>query len=206
MSVNMIVQDAAPRTKWIYWTASASALLAALMFAAGAIALLMPGSGSLLALLRGNWLITIFRLLAGDAGITAGDLYQLKALDLALLALVAATHAGLYCALHRSHRILAAVALVQPPLGILLLVLTHSIGRSAAMGAGLVISLAMLRGGPFGRWTGWMGLASSILLLAGDFGAGLAPFGPLAAVTAIGYVLLTAWLCAVAWQLFRLAR
>ncbi len=193
-------------SKWILMAGSASALGAALLFLAGFIALRTPNAGALLALLRSNWLITIFRLLAGDTRIQASALYRLNSLDLVLLALIAITHAGLYCALQRSRRVLALIALVQPPLGILLFVLTHSAGRSAVMGAGLVMSVAMLSNQVFGKWTGWMGLLASILLLAGDFGTGLAPNAILAASTGIGYVLLTAWLFLVARRLFELAR
>ncbi len=193
-------------SKWILVAGSAAALTAGLLFLAGPIALSIPGESSVLSLLRSNWLSTIFRLLAGEAGIQASELYRLNALDLALLALIAVTHAGLYCTLHRSRRVLALIALVQPPLGILLFVLTHGAGRSAVMGASLVMSVAMLGSQTFRKWTGWMGLLASILLLAGDVGTGLAPNAILAASTGTGYVLLIGWLFVVARRLFQLAR
>ncbi len=182
--------------KWIYWIASACALGAALLFLAG---ILGSAKGD-------NWLITIFKLHAGWNGVQLIQLYRVNPLDLTLLALIATTYIGLYLALHRSHPVLAAIAAVQPPLGILLFLLTQNAGRSAVMGAGLAISLAMLRGGPFNKWLGWTGLVSSILLLAGDLGTSLAPNHILAVSTGIGYVLLVSWLLAIAYRLFRLAR
>ncbi len=180
---------------WIYLAASASAVGAGLLFLAG-----------ILGLTKGdNWLITIFKLLAGSDGIQPSQLYQLNVLDLALLVLIAIAHAGLYVAVHRSHRILAPIALVQPPLGILLFLFTHSAGRCAVMGAGFVISVTMLRGGPFTKRLGWIGLLSSALLLAGDLGTGMAPSSPLAISTALGCVLLIGWLLAVGRRLLQLA-
>ena len=204
MTIPLIIPDtehlgvAAKATyrKWIYWIASACALGAALTLVAGILGLTEVE----------NWLITIFKLLAGSNGVQLSQLYQLNALDLALLALIAIAHAGLFLALHRSHRILSLIALVQPPLGILLFLLTHNAGRSAVMGAGLVVSVAMLCGGPFSKWLGWIGMVASILLLAGDLGTGLAPNQILAVSTEIGYVLLISWLFAVAYRLFRRAR
>ena len=192
--------------KWMLMTGSVSALGAGLIFLAGIAALRVPGADHGLALLRGNWLITIFRLLTGDPGIQASQLFRLNALDLVLLGLIAATHAGLYCALHRSRRILAVIALVQPPLGILLFLLTQSVGRCAVMGAGLAMSAAMPGSQDFSKWTGWMGMIASMLLLAGDFGTGMAPSSILAVSTGIGYILLTCWLFVVSCRLFQLAR
>ncbi len=182
--------------KCIYWIASACALGAALLLLAG-----------ILGLTKGdNWLITIFRLHAGSNGVQLIQLYRVNPLDLTLLALIATTYIGLYLALHRSHPVLAVIAAVQPPLGILLFVLTQNAGRSSVMGACLAISLAMVLGGPFSKWLGWIGLMCSILLLAGDLGTGLAPNHILAISTGIGYVLQVSWLFAVAYRLFRLAR
>ncbi len=192
---HMGVSAKAMYRKWMYLVASACALGAALLLLAG-----------ILGLAKGdNWLIMIFRLLAGSNGVQVSQLYQLNILDLALLALFAIAQAGLFLALHRSHRFLALIALVQPPLGILLFLLTQNAGRSSVMGAGLAICLAMLRGGPFSKWLGWIGMVASILLLAGDLGTGLAPNGILAVSTGIGYILLISWLFAVAYRLFRLA-
>lgn len=182
--------------KWIYLTASVSALCAAVIFLVGIIA-----SHS-----AGNWLMVIFRLHAGSSGAQMGQLHRLNVPDLVLLGLVAATYVGLYLALHTNHRILAAIATVQPLLGILLFLLTHNAGRSAVMGAGLVVSLAMLRGGPFSKWVAWTGLVSSALLLAGDLGTSLAPCTPLAIAAGLGYVLLVSWLLLVSRRLFQLAR
>lgn len=182
--------------KWIYLAGAASALAAGLILFADLIRLNEAN----------NWLITIFRLLAGSNGVRASELYRLNALDLVLLALIAAAHAGLYAALHRSNRILALIAVLQPPLGILLFLLTHSAGRCAVMGAGLVASIAALRSGTIGKWTGSAGLISSVLLLAGDLGTSLAPCSLLAFSTGVGYILLIGWLLAVGRRLLQLAR
>ncbi len=205
-AANAAIPGKAAYPKWMLTAGSASALGAALLLLSGILGLRTPNAGGLLALLRGNWLITIFRLLAGEADIQVSELYRLNAPDLVLLALIAVTHAGLYCTLHRSRRALALIALVQPPLGILLFLLTHNAGRSAGMGATLVMSVAMLGSQTFSKWTGWLGLLASILLLAGDFGTGLAPNTVLAVSTGIGYVLLIGWLFVVAGRLFELAR
>ena len=204
MTTPMMVPDTArvdvsPKamySQWIYLIAGTSALVAGLIFLAGILGLVRSD----------NWLVTIFKLQAGSNTVPLSQLYQLNGLDPALLVLVATAYAGLYCALHRSHRILALIALMQPPLGLLLFLVTHNAGRSSVMGAGLVISLAILGGGPFGKRLGWIGLLSSALLLAGDLGTDLAPSTALAIATGLGYVLLIAWLLAIGLRLLQLAR
>ncbi len=205
-SANAATPARATYEKWIFLAGSASAFAAGLAFLAGLVALRMPGAAPVYTLLRSNWLLTIFRLLAGEPGVQLSQLYRLNALDLVLMSLIAATQAGLYLALQRNRRVLALIALVQPPLGILLLVLTHNAGRSAALGAELVICVAMLGSRVFGKWTAWLGLLSSILLLAGDLGTGLAPNTVLALATVVGYILLAGWLFLVSGRLFQLRR
>jgi hypothetical protein len=74
------------------------------------------------------------------------------------------------------------------------------------MGAGLVISFLMLRNKTFSRVTAYMGILASVLLLVGDFSAGVLHSNAIAALFGIGYVLLTTWMFLIAQRLFRLAQ
>jgi hypothetical protein len=147
-----------------------------------------------LASLAGLWLVVIFKLHSGFSGIGIGLLTGMNFLDLGILALVAIMHLGLYALLRKVSRVWAVVAAIQPLLGMALFLATNNAGRSALMGSVLVASFVMLRGGLVRKALAYMGIASSLLLLAGDFTAGVLPPSTLvASLFGAGYALLTAW-------------
>jgi hypothetical protein len=171
------------------------------------ISLLQPGAtNSWLSLFENNWLIVIFKLHAGFSGIQIDRLHILNTLDLAILALVGTMHLGLYAAFRRTSRVWSIIALALPFMGIILFIATKTAGRSAVMGAGLVISGVMLRDTTFNRAAAYMGVAASVLLLVGDFSAGVLHSGIITTLFGIGYVLLTTWIFFVARMLLRLGR
>jgi len=203
------VENAAGGKKRLYIISAAAGA------AAGGV-LLTQAAGLLLAVLspgvrtgwvppiQDNWLMVIFKLHAGFEGVHPDLLYGRNLVDLAVLALVAVTVLGLYTALRETSKIASLIALVQPFLGIVLFTATALAGRCALMGAVLVISGVMLRTQLFGKSTAAMGLLSGVLLLAGDFGVGVAPSNALAVLTGIGYGLLVTWLFLAARRLFQL--
>ena len=163
-----------------------------------------PGPGWLAAL-QGIWLIVIFKLLAGSSGVGLDLLTGIKLLDLVFLVLVGVVHLGLYAALRRNSRAWSIVAAVQPWLGIALLFATSTAGRSAVMGAALVASLVMLGSALFKKTAAYVGIAASVLLLAGDFSAGAIQHSPfVASLFGAGYVLLVIWFFLVGGRLLAL--
>ena len=170
-------------------------------------AVLAPRSASgWLTALQDNWLITIFKLHAGFGGAQMGLLHGVDFLDLAILALAGLAVLGVCAALWRTSRIWSIVAAIQPFLGIMLFIVTKNAGRSAAMGAALVISLVMLRSGGFNKATASLGIAASVLLLVGDFIAGIPPVPIIAALFGIAYVLFTVWFFLIARRLLDLGQ
>lgn len=197
------------RWHWLYKFSSAAALGAGGLFLIGAVDLVLTilyadTLKAWFSLFQSNWLLVIFKLHAGFSGIQADLLYRLNPLDLMILALIAIAFLGLYLALRGTSKIWSLIALVQPFLGIVLLVGTKSVGRSGVMGAELVISAVMLRSRLFDKRTAYLGMLSGALLLAGDIGASMAPSMILATLTGIGYLLLITWFFLVAGRLFRL--
>lgn len=187
-----------PRTRLFTISSACALLLGTLLLVAIAypiVAILQRNApGGWLPQIANNWLVLLFNYNAGLAAARFEDLYGVNPLDLALMALAAVLHLGLYAALHRSSKILSIVAVIQPWLGIALLVTTQLLGRSAVMGAGLVISIVMLRSNLFGKSIAWVGLLSSVLLLIGDFTTTADAHSlVIAIVIGIGYVLLVAW-------------
>jgi len=70
------------------------------------------------------------------------------------------------------------------------------------MGGVIIISYVLLRSKLFGNYIPWVGIAGSILLLIGDFGANPTLASPIIAVCiAVGYILLMAWFFWVALRL-----
>ena len=204
-------ETAHPNWKSLYRVSGAAASIAGVLFLLAILSIaiegLMPGTtSSLLTLFQNNWLVVIFKLHAGFNGIESNLLYELKLLDIVIMAFVATTYLGLYVALRRTSKIWSAIAAVQPIVGIVLFIATETVGRSAVMGAGLVISAVMLRSNIFNKVTAFMGLLSSILLLVGDISVGIAPSNIIAILTGIGYVLLMTWFFLIARRLFQLGR
>ncbi len=150
----------------------------------------------------GNWLVLLFKILAGFEGVNAEMLNRLNGMDILLLALEGVVMAGLGAALWKTSRTGSLAAAILPFAGIVLFLTTAPAGRSAFMGATLIISVVMLGGG-FPRWTAFLGILSSVLLLAGDMNLSAAPSIPLAGGFAAGYIGSIAWLCAVAIPLLR---
>jgi len=75
------------------------------------------------------------------------------------------------------------------------------------MGAGLVISLVMLRSDIFGKGIAFAGILASVLLLVGDLGTAANSHSSIIAVLiSIGYVLLMIWFFLIARRLFQLGR
>ena len=198
------------RLSWLYRISGAAALIVAILLLIAMINLittvLQPGAtNGWLSALENNWLIVIFKLHAGFGGVHTDLLQVLNFLDMAILALVAVTHLGLYAALRRTSRILSIVAAIQPFLGIVLFLATRTAGRSGVMGAALVISVVMLRSNIVNRVIASMGILASALLLVGDFTAGaIPPTAIIAILFGIGYVLFITWLFLIARRLFQL--
>lgn len=194
----------------LYTVAGAAGSIAALVLLLALISLigsmLRPNAAnSWFSSFQNIWLIVIFKLHAGFRGVQIDLLHELNYLDLAILAIAGIVHLGLYTALKPTGKIWAILAVLQPFLGILLFIATKNAGRSGVMGAALVASGVMLRSDLFEKATAYLGILASLLLLAGDFSAGVVPpMTVMAVLVGIGYALLTAWFCLVARTLFRL--
>ena len=199
------------RRSWLYKVSGGAALGAGIVLLVGMLivmtTVLVPRSASgWLAALQDNWLITIFKLHAGFGGVQIGLLDGVDLLDLAMLALAGLAVLGVCAALWRTSRIWSIVAAIQPFLGIVLFIATKNAGRSAAMGAALVISLVMLRSSVFNRATAYLGIAASVLLFVGDLSAGIPPLPIIATLFGIAYVLFTAWFFLLARRLLDLGQ
>lgn len=194
---------------WIYKISGAAALLLAFIFLLAmkslfAASLQLGSMFGWLSLFENNWLVVLFKFNAGLDGVQFDLLNRLNFLDIAILALVAVMYLGLYATVYKSSKILSIIAAIQPILGIVLFIATRTAGRSAVMGAGIVISLVMLRSTIFGKLIATLGILASVLLLVGDVST--APNTPsiiIASVIGIGYVLLTIWFFLIAGKFLR---
>jgi hypothetical protein len=212
--VNRIVnaETAESRWNWLYQVSGAASLILGVLFLIAMTSLfaagLQPGTiNGWLSPFQNNWLVVLFKLNAGFDGVQFDLLYGLNPLDIAIMALVATTYLGLYAALRRTSRIWSIIAAVMPFLGIVVFIATRIAGRSGMMGAGLVISFVMLRSNIFGKVTAFVGILSSVLLLAGDFGTtGNSPSTIVAVLIGIGYVLLMTWFFLIARRLLQLGQ
>lgn len=198
------------RLKWFYKIGGMAALIAGALFLMAVLDLIIASlqPGTLIgwfSLVQDNWLVVIFKLHAGFEGVQIDRLHILDFLDIAILALVGMTVLGLYFALRKASKTWALIALAQPFLGILLFIGTENAGRSSVMGAVLVMAAVMLRNHGFNKAVAYMGILASVLLLTGDFSAGIIPPSKIVATLfGIGYLLLMSWFFLIAGKLFRL--
>lgn len=194
---------------WLYKVSSAAALITGLLFMIGGIDLIVTGLqlGTITGWLSsfGNiWLLLLFKLHAGVNGVQMSQLYALNLLDIVIMVFVATTFLGLYFALKRASKIWSIIALVMPFLGILIFIATKSAGRSAVMGAVLVMSFVMLRNNSFSNGTAFLGILASVLLLIGDISVSFALSSIIAIFVSIGYIFLIIWFFIVSRRLFQL--
>jgi hypothetical protein len=196
---------------WLYNVSGETALLLGVLFLVAMISFITTGlrSGTTngwLALIQNNWLVVLFKLNAGLEEMQFDRLYGLNALDIAILVLVAITVLGLCFALRQTSRVWSIVAAVIPFLGIGLFISTKLAGRSAVMGAVLVISFVMLRSKIFSKIIAISGILASIFLLAGDFGTSETTHSStVTLLVGIGYVLLMGWFFLVGRKLLLLS-
>lgn len=197
------------RWNWLYKISGVAALILGALFLSAIISLSTTRFqlGSMFGWLSGlenNWLVVLFKFNAGFDGIQFDLLDRVNYLDIGNLALVGTMYLGLYAGLQKSSRILSILAAIQPFLGIVLFIVTKTAGRSGVMGAGLVISLVMLRSHLFRHLIAWVGILASVLLLVGDF-ATTANFHSysIAVLIGIGYVLLMMWFFLIARKLWQ---
>jgi hypothetical protein len=208
MGVNAETTDS--NRKGLFNVSSVAALLVGTLLLVAMIGLitvvLRPGTtNGGLSLLENNWLVVLFKLNAGFSGIHFDLLHGLNLVDVAILMLVATTYLGLYAALRHTGKLWSLIAVIQPFLGIVLFMVTQQLGRSAVMGAGLVISLVMLRNNIFSKVIAFVGILASVLLLVGDFSTTASSHSTILAVlTGIGYVILMIWFFLVAQRLWQL--
>ncbi len=200
------------RLNWLYKISGTAALIVGTLLLIAVFSLtvtvLQPGAANgWLSVLEDNWLVVIFKLHAGFSGVQSDLLHVLNFLDIAILALVGVMYLGLYAALRKTSRIWSIIAAIQPLLGIVLFLATKTAGRSGVMGAGLVISIVMLRSDIFRKIMAYVGILASVLLLIGDFSVGaIAPLAAIAILFGIGYILFIIWYFLIARRLYQSGR
>ena len=207
------------RLAWLYKLSGAAALVVGILLLIAMISLsitaLQPDAiNGWLSSLQNNWLMVIFKLLAGFGGDQIGLLHILNFLDIAIVVLVGTVYVGtMYLGLHailkRNRIIWLLIAVTQPFTGLILFVATKSAGRTSAIGAALITSVVMLRSNIFKKVTAYMGILAGVLLGIGDFSVALIPplIPPITIIAALfgsGYILLTAWFFLIAHRLFQL--
>lgn len=194
---------------WLYKVSGTAALIAGVLVLIGGIDLIITGFrlGTIngwLSIFGNIWLLLLLKLHLGVNGVQLGQLYVLNFIDIIFMILVAIMFLGLYVALRRASKIWSIIALIQPFLGLIIFVATKQAGRSAVMGALLVISFVMLRSNTFSNATAYVGILASILLLIGDISVTIARSSIIAIFIGIGYVLLVTWFFMVSRRLFQL--
>lgn len=138
------------------------------------------------------WLVVLFKINAGHDDVSHETLRGVQPVDVGLLLLAGTAYIGCWPGPGTDQLGWMSLAIAQPLLGIPLLLSTRMFGRSGLMGGALVLSILMIVDGTWSA-TGWLGVAASLSLLAGDFATTGRPSRVLAALLAGGYGALIAW-------------
>ena len=150
-----------------------------------------------------NFLISIFKLHAGLNGVQENVLDVFSFLDVLIIILVGVMSFALYPMLKQVYKIGAIIAISMPIIGLLLYILTHEIGRTGIIPAGLTIAIIMMFDDNFRKRTAYIGVLANSLLLIGDIGA--ISYATIFAISiSMGYILFTIWCFLIAWRLFQL--
>jgi hypothetical protein len=176
-----------------------AALLVVASLIAGVLGLAIPFQGLGLR----NWLVVLFQINAAVGELPPDPLRVFNPLDVTILVLVGVTIARMGHALGRASTILKIIAAGLPFAGIAILLITGQAGRSSVMGAGLVMALLIFMSGRSGRTLAYFGLVPNALLLVGDFATGTSSNPFIAAVLAIGYLMLIVWFAMAGLKLLR---
>jgi hypothetical protein len=178
-----------------------AALLVVASLVVGVLGLVIPLPGLGLR----NWLVVLFQINAGAGQLPADPLRVFNPVDVTILVLVGVTIASLGRALGSVGTILKVVAAGLPFAGIAVLLITGQAGRSSVMGGGLVMALLIFMSGRLRRVPVYLGLVANALLLVGDFATGTSAKPFIAAIVAVGYLMLIVWFALVGVKLLRIS-
>ena len=207
------VETADARWNWLYKVGGAAALIVFVLFLIGMIGIITVSpqpatTNGWLTPFQNNWLVVLFKLNVGFSGVQPDLLNVLNLLDIVIMALVGTMFLALYVALRRASRIWSLVATSLPFLGIPVLLITSTAGRSGLLLGGLIISAVMLRSNSFSRASAYVGMvASALLFFAGDLGTAIFSSSNIIAIfIGIGYVLWMIWFFLIGRRLFQLGQ
>jgi hypothetical protein len=192
-------ETADPRWSWLYRIGGAAALIVLVLFLIGALA-------GPVAPFQDNWLSVLLKLNAGLGDVQEDSLSVLSFVDVAIMALTGTVYLALCAALWRTNKLWPAIAASMAFLGIALLIITHTAGRSGLLLGGLIVSAVMLRSRIFSRACAYAGMvAGALLLFVGDIGTALfAPSNIIAVSIGVGYLLWMGWFFVVGRKLLQL--
>jgi hypothetical protein len=193
------------RWKSLYRVGGAAALIVAVLFLI-AISDLITADIQTGTIFQNNFLVLIFKLHAGFSGVQEESLEGRNLLDMTIVALVGTMSLALYPALKRVNKDWAIVATSLPFIGLALFIITHEIGRSGIIAAGLINAVIMLRSDIFSKRTAFVGILANVFLLVGDVGTAFSYSNIFAISMSIGYALFLIWCILIGRRLFHLGQ
>jgi hypothetical protein len=155
-----------------------------------------------------NWLVLLYQMNITGSGYTAELLSVYNSIDMALMYLFDLLFIALYLVIRKQTRFFAALITILPFLGVVLLIFTHTAGRSALLIGVLLYSILMLRSAYFTQFTASCGIFGSILLFfGGDIASAILPPSPMIAlVILIGYLLWIFWVALTGIRLLQIRK
>ncbi len=157
-------------------------------------------------LLGDNWIILIFKMNIALAQYKA--LTTLHLIDIMIMFLVGMMFLVLIFSLKRKNMVWMIFSIfggISPFLGIILLLISHTAGRSGLLTGGFIFSILMLLSKIFGKVIAITGmLGSLILLIACDFVSQITLSPANAVMIIIGYLFWMGWFLLIAIKYFQL--
>ncbi len=190
----------------------ASSLISALLILAGisslSLVLKLDFINNWLKIFDDNWIILFSKLNFG--AVQRDSLSALHLIDFAIMILFCLISIAFCYNLWKKNiiwAIFSIFAVISPFLGIVLLYLTHSGGRTGILTAGLIFSILMLLSNRFGKFTSIIGtLSFFILLICCDLFSGIALSKITGIFINIGYIFWILWFFLISKKYFQLGK
>jgi hypothetical protein len=142
-----------------------------------------------------NYILRLVQLHIQYDAILEQTLSTVNFLDIFMLVLITLVSISLLSATLKSNKLLAWFAVILPPVGIIMFILTSEIGRTTMFVTVICLSILFLRINDIPKNLPYLGLVSGILILIPDIGFMLGYYPIMGYIMGTGYVLLMIWYC-----------
>lgn len=185
--------------KYVYGIGGLVTSILALIFFI-ALVEIMTGSFELF---QNNFILRLIKLHAEFSIDLNESLGVVNLLDISILILIGMMAFAFYPVLAEINKPLAFITVAQPPLGIVLFIITQEAGRTSTFTTILTLSVILLWSDEFGRNTSHIGILATSLLLIANLSFIFIYSPIMAIIMSIGYLLIIPWFFLISFTFYQ---